>query len=73
MRLPSSYPNFYVSNKRVLVPTFNDPMDSKALAIIQQAFPDRETQGIYCGDLVLGQGTLHCLSQQQNAKQLPTV
>ena len=28
-------------------------------------FPDREVVGIYCVDLVLGLGTLHCLSQQQ--------
>ena len=30
-------------------------------------FPDREVVGIHCVDLVLGLGTLHCLSQQQPA------
>jgi agmatine deiminase len=28
-------------------------------------FPTREIAGIYCGDLVLGLGTLHCMTMQQ--------
>jgi agmatine deiminase len=64
-RLPASYANFYIANKIVLVPTFNDPNDRVALNTIACAFPDREATGIYCGDLVLGLGTLHCMTQQQ--------
>ncbi len=64
-RLPASYANFYIANKSVLVPTFNDVNDAKALGIIQAAFPDREVFGIAATDLVLGFGTLHCLTQQQ--------
>lgn len=66
-RLPASYANFYISNKIVLVPTFNDVQDRKALSIIQNAFPSHSVIGIACTDLVLGFGTLHCLSQQQPA------
>src|SRR2546421_2416410 len=29
-------------------------------------FPDREVIGIACQDLVLGLGTLHCMTQQQH-------
>ena len=29
-RLPASYANFYIANKIVLVPTFNDPEDGIA-------------------------------------------
>ena len=29
--------------------------------------PDRKVVGIYCGDFVLGLGTLHCMTQQQPA------
>lgn len=65
MRLPASYANFYISNTRVLVPVFNDVNDSFALQQIAGAYPNHEVLGVYCGDLVLGQGTLHCLSQQQ--------
>jgi agmatine deiminase len=64
-RLPASYANFYIANGTVLVPTFNDPADRVALNALAHAFPDREVVGVHCGDLVLGLGTLHCLSQQQ--------
>ena len=64
-RLPASYANFYVANAGVLVPVFNDPRDKDALDIIGAMFPDRPALPVYARDLVLGTGTLHCLSQQQ--------
>ncbi len=67
VRLPASYANFYIANTTVLVPTFNDPADRAALNTLAQVFPDREVVGVHCVDLVLGLGTLHCLSQQQPA------
>jgi agmatine deiminase len=64
-RLPASYANFYIANDRVLVPTFNDPHDRKALGILTELFPGRKVIGIHAVDLVWGFGTLHCLTQQQ--------
>ncbi len=64
-RLPASYANFYIANQMVLVPTFNDSRDRTALNILADVFPDREIVGISCIDLVLGLGTLHCMTQQQ--------
>lgn len=64
-RLPASYANFYIANGQVLVPTFNDPNDRVALTILARLFGDREVVGIDCSDLVLGLGTLHCMTQQQ--------
>jgi len=66
-RLPATYANFYIANKLVLVPTFNDPHDRVALNALAALFPDREVVGIACLDLVLGLGTLHCMTQQQPA------
>lgn len=66
-RLPASYANFYISNAAVLVPTFNDPNDRAALGILGELFRDRPVVGIHAVDLVLGFGTLHCLTQQQPA------
>lgn len=66
-RLPASYANFYIANGLVLVPTFNDPADRVALTALAKVFPDREVCGIHCVDLVLGLGTLHCMTQQQPA------
>jgi agmatine deiminase len=68
-RLPASYANFYIANKIVLMPTFNDPNDRVALNTLANMFPDRQLVGIACRDLVLGLGTLHCLTQQQPAAQ----
>lgn len=66
-RLPASYANFYIANKIVLVPTFNDSNDRTALNTLSTLFPTREVVGIACRDLVLGLGTLHCMTQQQPA------
>jgi agmatine deiminase len=64
-RLPASYANFYISNAAVIVPTFNDPNDRIALGTLGELFRDRPVVGIHAVDLVLGFGTLHCLTQQQ--------
>ncbi|MFP5226033.1 MAG: agmatine/peptidylarginine deiminase [Acidobacteriota bacterium] len=64
-RLPASYANFYIANERVLVPVFNRATDRQALNILAEALPTREIVPIYCGDLVWGLGTLHCMTQQQ--------
>ena len=67
VRLPASYANFYIANKTVLVPTFNDPNDRIALGTLAECFPDRQVVGISCVELVWGLGTLHCMTQQQPA------
>jgi agmatine deiminase len=67
LRLPASYANFYIANAGVLVPTFNDPQDRVALGILGELFTDRPVIGIHAVDLVLGFGSLHCLTQQQPA------
>jgi agmatine deiminase len=66
-RLPASYANFYIANGLVLAPTFNDPKDRIALNTLAGLFPDRQVSGIACTDLVLGLGTLHCMTMQQPA------
>jgi agmatine deiminase len=66
-RVPASYANFYISNQTVLVPTFDDPNDLKALNIIQHAMPKHSIVPIYCGDLIWGLGTIHCMTQQEPA------
>jgi agmatine deiminase len=66
-RLPASYANFYIANGLVIVPTFNDAKDRVALDTLERLFPEREVVGIHCRDLVLGLGTLHCMTQQEPA------
>ena len=64
-RLPASYANFYISNAAVLVPTFNDENDRKALGILSELIRDRPVVGIHAVDLVWGLGTLHCLTREE--------
>jgi agmatine deiminase len=64
-RLPGSYANFYIANHAVIVPTFNDPNDRVALGTLGELFRDRPVVGIHAVDLVLGFGSLHCLTQQE--------
>ena len=66
-QLPASYANFYIGNTVVLVPTFNDPHDREALTTLAGLFPSRQVVGIHAVDLVLGLGTLHCMTQQEPA------
>jgi agmatine deiminase len=64
-RLPASYANFYIANGLVLAPVFGDPNDRIALNTLARLFPNRKVVGIYARDLVLGLGTLHCMTMQQ--------
>ncbi len=64
-RLPATYANFLVMNRRVLVPTYRQPsLDAQALAVIHAAFPDREIVGIDCTPLIKQHGSLHCVTMQ---------
>lgn len=64
-RLPASYANFYIANKYVVVPTFRDKNDDRALDILTSVFPDRKVVGLDSTDIIWGLGSFHCLSQQE--------
>lgn len=66
-KAPVSYTNFYIGNKIILVPIFNDPNDKKALLTIQSCFLDRNVVGINCTDIIYGGGAIHCITQQEPA------
>ncbi len=62
--VPASYANFYIANGIVLLPLYDERYDEQARSILQKYFPDREVVGIPCADLVWGQGSIHCITQQ---------
>lgn len=64
-RLPASYANFFIGNRLVLVPTFNDPKDRLALGILADCFPQRTVIGLSAVDLVWGLGAVHCLTHEE--------
>ena len=65
--LPASYANFYICNDYVIVPTYRDANDEKALGILESCFPDRKVVGLDSTDIIWGLGSFHCLSQQEPA------
>ena len=65
-RLPASYANFYISNEKVIIPTFRDDKnDTNALDTLAACFSDRQVIGIDSVDIIWGLGSFHCLSQQE--------
>jgi agmatine deiminase len=66
-RLPASYANFLIVNGGVLMPVFDDPRDNEAAALLGSLFPGRKIVPVDCRDLIIGLGSVHCLSQQQPA------
>ncbi|MCQ2511570.1 MAG: agmatine deiminase family protein, partial [Lachnospiraceae bacterium] len=63
-RLAASYVNFYIGNKCVLVPQFEDVNDVPAIATLKECFPDREIVPIQARSLIVGGGNIHCVTQQ---------
>ncbi len=66
-RMPASYANFYIANGIVLVPTYRDANDTRALEILQREFPGRRVIGVDSTELIWGLGSFHCISQQEPA------
>lgn len=64
-KAPVSYTNFYIGNKVVLVPVFNDVNDERALEILGQCFSGRRLVPIDCSDIIYGGGAIHCMTQQE--------
>ena len=63
-RLAASYANFLIVNGAVMMPSYGDPADAKAAAVLAEAFPDREIVQIDCRPIIWQNGSLHCLTMQ---------
>ena len=66
-RLPATYANFLIINDAVLVPTYDDKNDIKAIEIFKKVFPERDVIGIDCQTLIRQHGSLHCVTMQYPA------
>ena len=65
--LQASYMNFYLPNEGVVMPSFDDPNDEKARAVLADCFPGRDLLQIDALDIVEGGGGIHCITQQEPA------
>ena len=66
-RLPASYANFYICNSHIIVPTYRDTNDDRAIETLKDMFPKRKVTGLDSIELIWGLGSFHCLTQQQPA------
>jgi agmatine deiminase len=62
--IAAGYLNFYICNGAVITPVAGAPTDDNALAIIRDAYPDREVVPVPGTVLAYGGGGPHCITQQ---------
>lgn len=63
--LAASYINFYIANGGIVMPSFDDPNDEAARAVIADCFPGRDILQVDALDIVAGGGGIHCITQQE--------
>lgn len=61
--LPTGYANFLITNNVVLMPSFDDPLDDEAAAVLEREI-GRPVVKLDHRDLIWGMGGIHCLSMQ---------
>jgi agmatine deiminase len=67
-RIAATYINYYIGNRSVFVPTYEDPNDLQGLAAIQQCLPQHKVVGVPgCRDILLCGGSIGCITQPQYA------
>ena len=64
-RVPASYMNFYICNKKVLLPIFSVKEDIVAIKIFKNFFKNRKVETVDCSKLIWGFGAIHCMTQQE--------
>ena len=67
MRLAGSYVNFLIVNGGIIAPRFDDARDAEAEAILRRVFPERRVVMLPGREILLGGGSIHCITQQQPA------
>ena len=57
--------NFFIGNKVILLPIYNDKKDIKVFKIFKRFFNNRKIITIDCSKLIWGFGAVHCMTQQE--------
>ncbi len=64
-RVPASYMNFYICNKKIILPIFKVKEDNIAIKIFKNYFRNRKIETVDCSKLIWGFGAIHCMTQQE--------
>lgn len=64
-RFCRSYVNSYIANGGVIIPAYGIPEDDSARGVYETLFPDRWVVSVPIGDIAIGGGGIHCITQQQ--------
>lgn len=70
LRLPANYANFLIINDAVLIPAYDDPMDTIAAERLQACFPERKIVQTPSRPLVYQYGSIHCMTMHFPQKAL---
>jgi len=65
IRVPASYMNFFICNKKVILPIFKVKEDTDAIRIFKKYFKNKKIETIDCSKLIWGFGAIHCMTQQE--------
>lgn len=63
-RLAASYVNFYIGNSAIVMPLLDPKYDKAVARQLQRLFPDRGVIGVQAREILLGGGSIHCITQQ---------
>jgi agmatine/peptidylarginine deiminase len=69
-RLAASYANYLIVNGGAVIPSYGDPADVDAAAVIGAAHPGREIVAVDARPLIWQNGSVHCLTMQVPAGAL---
>ena len=64
LRTPASYCNFLIAKRGIVLPVFGDVKDDLAARRLEAA-TGLSVHTVDCREIIYGQGSLHCLSQQE--------
>lgn len=64
-RMAASYVNFYIANQLIVMPSFDDPFDAPAKAMLAELFSGRSIVSVPGREILLGGGNIHCITQQE--------
>jgi agmatine deiminase len=70
-RLAASYVNFYVGNSVIVMPLLDPRYDRQVARQLQRLFPDRRLIGVQAREILLGGGSIHCITQQVPSGKRP--